>query len=228
MNKNESVRPGYRAFMISFVALLLAMSLSAGSARGQEEKGEPSGDKVGKSLAFDAPGGLKVLGLMGPNPVRLLLGTPEERAWIRITVRDTPVTFFADEIAQETAKDIITATGSVTIESGTSTVESHTMVYDAKKQQGRFSGKPGVPGGVRFIQRAENGEGNYYETDWMIVTFGAGGIEGIETGRGGGEVMLTGQEPLPLGQVEPATAEGTQPGTGGLLRSIAPPPIDDH
>jgi hypothetical protein len=227
MSKSEPVRSGYRTFVMISVVIALAMLLSAGSVMGQEESAESSGGKAGQSFGFYAPGGLKVRDLMGSNPVRILSGTPEERAWIRITVRDMPVRFLADTIAQETTTDIITATGSVTIESGTSTVESHTLVYNAKTRKGRLSGKPGSPGGVRLMQSGNGDDQNYYETDWMIVTFGDGGIEEIETGPGVGEIWLPGEGPLPIGVVEPATGEEPKRDSEGLPRSIAPPPIDE-
>lgn len=227
MNKDKLSRCGNRGILTGFLGGFIAFIVAAGTVWGQTAAGDSPTGKSPSPMGLRAPGGIRWV-LKGPRPMQILSGTPEEKASIQITVRDVPVTFLADTIAKETATDIITATGSVTIVSGTTTVESHTLTYEPSDQKGTLAGKPGVARGVRLIQRMESGDQNYYETDWMVVTFGAGGIEEIDTGAGAGELMLPGQGQLPIGAVEPATGETATRSGEEFPRSIAPPPVDDY
>jgi hypothetical protein len=226
MNKGGLYRCGNRGIVIGFLGVSIAFTVAVGTAWGQATVEDSSKQKSSSPMDLHGPGGIRWI-VKGPRPMQILSGTPEEKASIQFRVRDVPVAFLADTIARETATDIIMATGNVTIKSGTSTVECHTMIYKPDDQKGRLGGEPGVPRGVRLIQKTGTGDRNYFETDWMVVTFGEGGIKEIETGPGAGEIMLTGEEPLPIDTVEPATGEASKTSAESLPRSIAPPPIDE-
>jgi hypothetical protein len=133
------------------------------------------------------------------------------------------VTFQADKVAFQPAKEIITATGNVVIDDGTNTIRSHLMVYQAARRKARFQGKPDQSMGVALSQKLESGEANSCETDWLTATFGADGLDQIETGRVHGLFYLTGEEPLPIAPVSPVEPFEAEEGSP-LPRKISPPP----
>lgn len=153
-----------------------------------------------------------------PDEVRIFEGN----AVFEVPYGEMTVTFKADTIAFEWAKEIITATGNVVIEDGTNAVRAHAMKYAAPARKARFVGAPEERMGVTLNQSLGEGETNSYQTDWLLVTFGPEGLEEIETGQGEGQFYLTGEEPLPI----TPSAAGISPATDEPAiapRKVSPP-----
>jgi len=199
--------------------------MAAGSAPAQEANdtgaGSPGREKLLGDVAIIDASKMSVVNFGKPDQILIM----KENPVIKVPFADgkTMVTFRAETMGFEKAKDVITATGDVVIEDGTHTIHSHTMTYNGRTQRALFAGKEGETRGVHLSQKIEGGDRNYFETDWMTVTFGDRGIEQIDTGAGSGEVMFGGMEQVP-GAAPPAGEETSEE---PLPRIIAPPPIDE-
>lgn len=223
-NKRCRERGHYRGCIFSLSAVVVLACLASGlwaqEAPVEEGVVKESPEKRFRDRAHFRAKRTNWRNMNTPDEVRIFEGD----AVFEVPYGRTTVTFKADKVAFEWAKEIVTATGNVMIEDGTSTIQSHLMVYDAGKRKAHFIGKAGQSLGVSLSQKLGNGETNSYETDWLKVTFGADGLEEVETGPGHGAFFLTGEEPLPIGPLSPSMPLDTG-GPSELPRKVSPPPL---